>query len=37
METTEPDALMPELGRSTTHTEGVDVVAEWIESLPGTC
>jgi uncharacterized repeat protein (TIGR03806 family) len=37
METTDPGAMMPELGRSSTHTEGVDLIAEWIESLSGTC
>jgi uncharacterized repeat protein (TIGR03806 family) len=37
METTDPGAMMPELGRSTTHTEGVDLIAEWIESLQGSC
>lgn len=37
METTDPGAMMPELGRSTTHTEGVDLIAQWIESLKGNC
>lgn len=37
METTDPGAMMPELGRSTTHTEGVDLITQWIESLEGSC
>jgi hypothetical protein len=37
METTDPAGRMPELGRATTHTEGVDVVSEWIATLEGTC
>ena len=37
MEATDPAARMPELGRSTAHTEAVDVIADWIETLEGTC
>lgn len=37
METTDPGAMMPELGRSLVHEEGVDLIARWIESLPGEC
>jgi len=37
MESTEAGVAMPELGRQTAHDEGVDVVREWIESLPGEC
>ena len=37
MESTDPAAMMPELGRSVTHAEGVDLIAQWIESLEGTC
>ena len=37
METTDPGAMMPELGRSVTHTEGVALIAAWIESLTGNC
>jgi uncharacterized repeat protein (TIGR03806 family) len=37
MQHTDPAIAMPELGRSTTHTEGVALIAEWIASLPGTC
>jgi len=28
---------MPELGRSIMHTEGIDLVRDWISSLQGTC
>lgn len=37
METTDPGAMMPELGRSLTHQEGVDLISEWIDSLDGSC
>ena len=37
MESTEAGVAMPELGRQTAHTEALDVVNAWIESLPGTC
>jgi uncharacterized repeat protein (TIGR03806 family) len=37
METTDPAAMMPELGRSIAHVEGVDLIAQWIESLEGDC
>ena len=37
MESTDPAARMPELGRSTTHTEAVDVIADWIDTLDGEC
>ncbi|RDB05175.1 SO2930 family diheme c-type cytochrome [Runella aurantiaca] len=33
MESTDPGEMMPELGRKTTHTEGVALVREWIRSL----
>ncbi len=36
METTEPGVLMPELGRSLQHDEGVALIGAWIESLPVT-
>ena len=29
--------MMPELGRSLVHDEGVTLIAEWIESLTGEC
>jgi uncharacterized repeat protein (TIGR03806 family) len=37
METTDPGAMMPELGRSLPHAEGLDVIIQWIESLEGNC
>jgi uncharacterized repeat protein (TIGR03806 family) len=32
MESTEPKILMPELGRSLVHKEGVELIREWIRS-----
>ena len=37
METSDPGAMMPELGRALTHDEGVDLIATWIESIEGDC
>lgn len=37
MDSIAPDVMMPELGRSTIHREGVELVAEWIRSLEGDC
>jgi uncharacterized repeat protein (TIGR03806 family) len=37
MDNLEPDEMMPELGRSTTHHEGVALIRDWIESLDGDC
>ena len=37
MEHTDPAIAMPELGRSTVHTEGVKLIADWINSMPGIC
>lgn len=37
MESTDPAEMMPELGRSLAHDEGVDLITEWIEGLPGQC
>jgi len=37
MTTTKPGDMMPELGRSTAHEEGVELISEWIGSLEGTC
>ncbi len=33
MESTDPGAMMPELGRRLVHREGVDLIAEWIEKM----
>lgn len=30
----DPGAMMPELGRKTTHQEGVELVREWIRTIP---
>jgi uncharacterized repeat protein (TIGR03806 family) len=37
MEHTDPAIAMPELGRSTVHVEGVQLLAAWITSLEGDC
>ena len=34
---TEGGVMMPELGRSTVHAEGVALIRQWIGSLPGAC
>lgn len=37
METRDPGAMMPELGRSLTHEEGVKLVEAWIAGMEKTC
>ncbi|MEM8986149.1 MAG: SO2930 family diheme c-type cytochrome [Pseudomonadota bacterium] len=37
MDNTQPDQMMPEIGRSTIHEEGVALVADWISTLEGDC
>ncbi len=37
MESVEPKVLMPELGRSVVHREGVALVGQWINLLQGDC
>ena len=37
METTDPAAMMPELGRAVTHEEGVALIRQWIAEMPGRC
>lgn len=37
METTDPAAMMPELGRALAHEEGVALVANWIAAMDGAC
>lgn len=37
MQTTDPGARMPEIGRSLVHTQGVELIREWIAAQPGTC
>lgn len=33
----EPGVMMPEMGRDTTHREGVELIREWIAAMPGNC
>lgn len=33
MESTDPGAMMPELGRTTVHAEGVELIRRWIEEM----
>ena len=37
METRDPSAMMPELGRSLVHDEGVKLIADWISDMAGGC
>lgn len=37
METNDPAAMMPELGRSVTHEEGVALIRQWIAEMSGAC
>lgn len=37
LSTTEPSERMPLLGRSTLHTEGADLIEDWINSLTNDC
>lgn len=37
MESTTPKVMMPELGRTTIHREGVAMIREWIASMRGSC
>jgi len=37
MASANPGAMMPELGRSLTHDEGVALMEEWISQMPGGC
>ncbi len=37
MQSNDPGEMMPELGRSTSHAEGVALVSEWIASQEGDC
>jgi len=34
---TEGGVMMPELGRTTVHREGVQLIRDWIASMPGQC
>ncbi len=33
----QPAVMMPEIGRSTVHDEGVALIRDWVASLPGHC
>lgn len=37
MDSKDPGVMMPELGRSLIHEEGVALIREWIHQLQGTC
>ena len=37
MASVEPKVMMPELGRSAVHREGLQVIREWIASMRGSC
>jgi uncharacterized repeat protein (TIGR03806 family) len=37
MESIEPGIAMPEIGRQMMHAEALDVIGDWIASLPGAC
>lgn len=37
MQLTDPSFMMPKVGRSIVHTEGVQLITDWIASLSGSC
>lgn len=37
MRSNKPDEMMPELGRSLIHGEGIDLISRWIAAMPGAC
>jgi uncharacterized repeat protein (TIGR03806 family) len=37
MASDEPKIMMPEIGRTMVHREGVDLIREWLASLNGSC
>ena len=37
MESDDPAVMMPELGRSVVHAEGVKLISEWIDAQKGDC
>ena len=37
MRATKPGDKMPELGRTLVHTEGIELISEWIDSMPKGC
>ncbi len=37
LSTTDPATMMPELGRSLVHEEGLDLISRWIDAMSGVC
>ena len=37
MQSLDPGAMMPELGRSLVHQEGIELISEWIAAMEGQC
>ncbi|MFA0811193.1 SO2930 family diheme c-type cytochrome [Microbulbifer epialgicus] len=37
VESVDPGAMMPELGRGLVHEEGVELLRQWVSAMPGTC
>lgn len=37
MESNDPGVMMPEIGRGIAHAEGIALIRDWIEALPGGC
>ena len=37
MASDEPKIMMPEIGRTIAHKEGVELIREWLASLKGGC
>ncbi len=37
MDSDDPSVMMPELGRSVVHREGVELIREWINAQKGAC
>jgi hypothetical protein len=33
MESTDPEVMMPEMGRKLVHKEGIELIREWITSM----
>ena len=37
MDSADPAIMMPEVGRSVVHREGVQLIRDWINAQPGSC
>ena len=37
LDSIEPKVMMPEIGRSTIHREGVELIRAWVASVQGNC